>query len=111
MIQGLKDLDTQVVPKIFDESILDQRIYVDEFSAESATRGLALDEGIFVGQSAGAAMVGAINLARELHEQEEQDAVIVVLFADSGEKYMSGHLFASCEVTEYVPDEVKSSAS
>ncbi|MDF1540154.1 MAG: cysteine synthase family protein [Candidatus Thorarchaeota archaeon] len=100
LIQGLKDLKTQYVPLIFNQAILDQRIYVDEFSAECATRGLAMDEGIFIGQSAGAAMVGALDIAREMHDEGRQNVVIVVLLADSGEKYISGSLFSTSETTE-----------
>ncbi|MHA1907047.1 MAG: PLP-dependent cysteine synthase family protein [Candidatus Thorarchaeota archaeon] len=106
-IPGLKDLKTQYIPRIFDDRVLQKRIYVDEFSAERMTRNLALDEGLFVGQSAGAAMEGALRLARDLHEEGEEDAVIVVLFADSGEKYMSTNLFAASEVTEYISDSMK----
>ncbi len=99
MIQGLKNLRTQYVPAIYDESMLDQHIFVDDFTADCAARRLALDEGIFVGQSAGAAMVGALELARDLHDEEVKDAVIVVLFADSGMKYISGSLFSATEQT------------
>lgn len=93
-IQGLKDLSTQYIPGIFDESILDQRIYVDELSAECVARSLAVDEGLFVGQSAGAAMTGALEVAKNLHEMENRESVIVVLLADSGSKYISGDLFS-----------------
>ncbi len=93
-IQGLKDLSTQYIPGIFDESILDQRIYVDELSAECVARSLAVDEGLFVGQSAGAAMTGALEVAKNLHEMENRKSVIVVLLADSGSKYISGDLFS-----------------
>ncbi|MFW9794447.1 MAG: PLP-dependent cysteine synthase family protein [Candidatus Thorarchaeota archaeon] len=93
-IQGLKDLSTQYIPGIFDESILDQRIYVDELSAECVARSLAVDEGLFVGQSAGAAMTGALEVAKNIHEMENRESVIVVLLADSGSKYISGDLFS-----------------
>ncbi|MHA2024664.1 MAG: PLP-dependent cysteine synthase family protein [Candidatus Thorarchaeota archaeon] len=97
LIQGLKDLKTQYIPGIFDDIILDQRIFVDGFSTERATRDLATEEGIFIGQSAGAALVGALEVAKKLHEQDVDDAVVVVLFADSGSKYISGELFAPSE--------------
>jgi cysteine synthase len=99
MIQGLKDLKTQYIPGIFDESLLDQRIFVDRISAECAVRNLATNEGVFVGQSAGAALAGTLDLAKDLHEQEINDAVVVVLFADSGSKYISGELFSAPEQT------------
>ncbi|MHA2359597.1 MAG: PLP-dependent cysteine synthase family protein [Candidatus Thorarchaeota archaeon] len=93
-IQGLKDLRTQYIPGIFDEKILDQRIIVDDLSAECVARTLALDEGLFVGQSAGAAMVGALEVAKNLHEQGDRESIVVVLLADSGPKYTSGDLFS-----------------
>lgn len=93
-IQGLKDLRTQYIPGIFDESILDHRIFVDDLSAECFARSLAQDEGLFVGQSAGAAMAGALEVAKDLHEQDTSESVIVVLLADSGSKYISGDLFS-----------------
>lgn len=96
-IAGLKDLRTQYVPGIFDETILDQRIYVDDVSAECTARSLAVEEGLFVGQSAGAAVTGALDLAKDLHNQCELDSLIVVLLADSGSKYLSSTLF---EVSE-----------
>jgi len=98
-IQGLKDLRTQYVPGIFDLDVLDRRIYVDDFSADCAARDLALEEGIFVGQSSGAAMVGALDVIGNLHEQGIEDAVVVVLLPDSGYKYISGRMFAAREPT------------
>lgn len=95
LIQGLKDLKTQYIPGIFDESLLDKRIYVDRIAAECSTRDLAAREGIFAGQSAGAALAGALLLARSLGLNGVKDAVIVVLFADSGYKYLSGELFSA----------------
>jgi cysteinyl-tRNA synthetase len=93
-IQGLKDLKTQYIPSIFDEHLLDQRICIDRISAECSTRELATHEGIFAGQSAGAALAGALTLTRSLHMQGIKDAIVVVLFADSGHKYISSELFS-----------------
>ncbi len=94
-IQGLKDLKTQYIPGIFDESLLDKRIFVDRIAAECSARDLATCEGIFAGHSAGAALAGALLLARNLSLQGVKDAVIVVLFADSGHKYLSGELVSA----------------
>ncbi|MFW9793491.1 MAG: PLP-dependent cysteine synthase family protein [Candidatus Thorarchaeota archaeon] len=96
-IAGLKDLETQYVPQIFDETLLDRRVYVNDVSAECAVRNLALEEGLFVGQSAGAAVAGALSIARSLHNQGASDSMIVVLLADSGVKYLSGTLFTAAE--------------
>ncbi|MHA2024661.1 MAG: PLP-dependent cysteine synthase family protein [Candidatus Thorarchaeota archaeon] len=96
-IAGLKDLETQYVPRIFDETLLDQRVYVNDVSADCTVRNLALNEGLFVGQSAGAAVAGALDVAEVLHNQGASDSMIVVLLADSGSKYISGTLFAAVE--------------
>ncbi|MFW9932706.1 MAG: PLP-dependent cysteine synthase family protein [Candidatus Thorarchaeota archaeon] len=89
IIQGLKDLKTQYVPGIFDVTVLDQRMHIDDSSANDTTRKLALEEGLFMGQSSGAAMCGALEVVKDLHQQNEKDAVVVVLLADSGYKYIS----------------------
>lgn len=99
-LQGLRNLDTQDVPGIFEESLIDQRLRVSEEDAQSTVSALSLEEGIFSGQSSGAAMWGAITIAKELHELNQKDAVIVVLLPDSGQKYISGELFS--QTTEVI---------
>ncbi|MBY8998264.1 MAG: PLP-dependent cysteine synthase family protein [Candidatus Thorarchaeota archaeon] len=94
-IQGLRDLDNQDVPGIFDDSFIDQRLRVSENDVQSIVRALSQEEGLFIGQSSGAAMWGAITIAKELHESNQKDSVIVVLLPDSGQKYISGDLFVS----------------
>ncbi|MHA1935448.1 MAG: PLP-dependent cysteine synthase family protein, partial [Candidatus Thorarchaeota archaeon] len=94
-IQGLKDLENSYVPCIFESELLDRRLKVIDTDAERVTQALGLEEGIFVGQSSGAAMWGALELARDLHDKRQTNKVIVVLLADSGEKYISSGLFAA----------------
>jgi len=89
-IQGLKNMKEAMVPKIFDPSRLDEHILVDDESAFEMTRRLALEEGIFVGMSSGAAMVGAYTMARNM-----KSGTIVVLFPDRGDRYLSTALFTS----------------
>jgi cysteine synthase len=92
-LQGLRNLETQNIPRIFDETFLDQRIRVSESQVRATTRALSLEEGIFSGQSSGAAMLGAITISKQLHDSNVRDAIIVVLLPDSGQKYISGELF------------------
>ena len=94
-LQGMRNLDVQYVPGIYDESLIDQRLRVSESDARSNASALSLEEGIFAGPSSGAAMWGAITVAKELHEQDRRNAVIVVLLPDSGLKYISDELFIS----------------
>ncbi|MFX1485399.1 MAG: PLP-dependent cysteine synthase family protein [Promethearchaeota archaeon] len=88
-IQGMRDLCTQTVPKIFRESLLDERIHVSDIDAERTAKALGFLEGVFSGLSSGAAMFGALEVARALSESDYKDALIVVLLADSGERYIS----------------------
>ncbi len=89
-IQGLKNMSESIVPKIFDPSRLDERIYVNDEEAFDTTRMLAIKEGVFVGMSSGAAMHVALKIASEL-----RSGVMVVILPDRGDRYLSTSLFAS----------------
>jgi cysteine synthase B len=89
-IQGLKNMSESIVPKIFDPTLLDERHLVNDEEAFDVTRMLAVKEGIFVGMSSGAAMHVALRKSSEL-----QDGVIVVIFPDRGDRYLSTSLFTS----------------
>ena len=89
-IQGLKNMSESIVPKIFDPSRLDERIYVNDEEAFDTTRKLAMLEGVFVGMSSGAAMFVALKKASEI-----RSGVIVVILPDRGDRYLSTSLFAS----------------
>jgi cysteinyl-tRNA synthetase len=88
-IQGLKNMKESYTPGIFDKRLLDQTIRVDDAKAFETARQLARQEGLFVGMSSGAAMAAAIEQAHHL-----QKGVIVVIFPDSGERYLSTSLFS-----------------
>ena len=87
-IQGLKNLTSQYVPEIYDPSRLDEKINVTDEDAFEMARALTVREGIFCGISSGAAMWGALQKAVELDH-----GVIVTLFPDGGEKYVSTPLY------------------
>jgi len=87
-IQGLKNLTHQYVPEIYDPSRLDEKINVTDEDAFEMARALTIREGIFCGISSGAAMWGTLQKAKELDH-----GVIVTLFPDGGEKYMSTPLY------------------
>ncbi|WP_321495858.1 cysteine synthase [uncultured Desulfobacter sp.] len=88
-IQGLKNMKESYTPGIFDKTLLDENIHIDDEAAFEAARQLASKEGLFVGMSAGAAMAVALDYAKRL-----QNGVIVVIFPDSGERYLSTELFS-----------------
>jgi cysteinyl-tRNA synthetase len=87
-LQGLKNLKEASRPEIFEKKWLDRKINIDDEEAFEMTRRLAREEGLFVGMSSGAAMVVAARQAREM-----SDGTIVMIFADSGERYLSTPLF------------------
>jgi len=89
-IQGLKNMQEAIVPDIFDPSRLDEKHTVEDDEAFEITRRLALEEGLFMGMSSGAAIHVALKKARELH-----DGTIVVILPDRGDRYLSTSLFAS----------------
>ena len=82
-LEGLKHMDTAIVPGIYDASLADEDVRVSTEDAFELTRRLARS-GLFVGISSGANLAGALRVARAT-----ADAVVVVVFCDGGEKYLS----------------------
>ncbi|MFP4111197.1 MAG: cysteine synthase [Desulfonatronovibrio sp.] len=91
-IQGLKNMQESYPPGIYDKKSLDRVIHVKDEDAFAMCRELARHEGLFVGMSSGAAMAGCLHLAREIEQ-----GVIVTIFPDSGERYLSTSLFSEPE--------------
>jgi cysteine synthase B len=87
-LEGLKHMPTAIVPGIYDPSLLDELIDLDTESAHAMCRRLAREEGLLVGVSAGAALVGAFQVAERLTE-----GVVVTIFPDSAAKYLSEHFW------------------
>ena len=89
-IQGLKNMTESVVPKIYHESELDDKLVVDDGEAFGTARELATHEGLFLGMSSGAAVVGALKVAQTM-----DSGTIVVVLPDKGDRYLSTMLFRS----------------
>ncbi len=87
-IQGLKNMEEAIVPSIYDPKEIDEQIMVETEDAFEMTRQIVREEGIFVGMSSGAAMIAAIETSKEI-----DSGVVVVIFPDRGEKYLSTDLF------------------
>jgi cysteinyl-tRNA synthetase len=87
-IQGLKNMKEAYRPEIFEKNRLDEIVNIDDEEAFEMTRRLAKEEGLFVGMSSGAAMV----IAQKQAEIMKQ-GTLVVIFPDSGERYLSTPLF------------------
>jgi cysteine synthase B len=88
-IEGAKHMATSLVPRIYDPSLADQDIGISTEAAHAMVRRLARQEGLLVGISAGAAMVGCLQVAQQMPAEARKDAVIVTIFPDSGDKYLS----------------------
>ncbi len=88
-IQGLKNLQYQIVPKIHRPQYIDETMYADDAKSFDMTRRLAREEGIFCGMSSGAAMYAAIRVA----EEQKDFSTIVVILPDSGNRYLSEGIF------------------
>lgn len=91
-IQGLKSMAEAIVPAIYDPSKIDETIMIETEAAFEMARQVVMKEGIFVGMSSGAAMYAAIETAKKI-----DSGTIVVIFSDSGEKYLSTQLFSKLE--------------
>jgi cysteine synthase B len=77
-------MESAIVPAIYDPSLADEDVRVGTEEAFDLTRRLARQEGLLVGISSGANLAGALTVARQT-----SNAVIVVIFCDGGEKYLS----------------------
>lgn len=88
-IQGLKNMKESYTPEILEKTRLDGKLNIDDDTAFETTRELAEKEGLFVGMSSGAAMAAAIEEAKKIKK-----GMVVAIFPDSGERYLSTSLFA-----------------
>jgi len=88
-IEGTKHMETSIVPKIYDASIADAELGIETEAAYTMARRVARQEGLLIGVSAAAALVGALQVAQDA----PADSVIVTIFPDSGDKYLSEHFW------------------
>ena len=93
-IQGLKNMKESYQPGIFERDRLDEKVNILDDDAFEMARRLTREEGILAGMSSGAAMHVACEKAKEM-----KSGVIVVIFPDGGERYLSTELFADKEET------------
>ena len=89
-IPGIRKWPEAYVPKIFDSSAVDRMIDVTQQEAEDMMRRLGKEEGIFCGVSSGGAIAAALRLSEQV-----QDAVIVTIICDRGDRYLSTGLFSA----------------
>ena len=89
-IQGLKNMKEAIVPKIYQPKELNEKIVIDDEEAFETARELSTKEGLFLGMSSGAAVAGALKVARDMNS-----GTIVVILPDRGDRYLSTTLFLS----------------
>jgi cysteine synthase B len=87
-ITGIRKWPPEYVPRIYDPSRVDRLEYVSQGEAEDMARRLASEEGIFAGVSSGGACAVALRIAAEV-----QDATIVFVVCDRGDRYLSTGVF------------------
>jgi cysteine synthase B len=88
VIEGLKHLDTAIVPGIYDARLVDRTLGVSPEAAWQTVRDLAQQAGLFVGVSAGAAVAAALQVASEVER-----GTVVTILPDDGSKYVSLGIF------------------
>ena len=89
-IPGIRKWPAEYMPKIFDAKRVDELIYVSQKNAENTTRKLATEEGIFAGISSGGALYAALQLSKKV-----ENATIVSIVCDRGDRYLSTGVFPS----------------
>jgi len=87
-IPGIRRWPEEYLPTIFDASLVDREIDIDQATAEDMTRRLAVEEGIFAGVSSGGAVAAALLLDKEV-----SNATIVAIICDRGDRYLSTGVF------------------
>jgi cysteine synthase B len=88
-LEGLKHMATAIVPRIYDPTIADEDREISTEDAYAMVRRLGREEGMLVGISSGAAVVGALQVARDFVQSGGKNGVIVTILCDSADKYLS----------------------
>jgi cysteine synthase B len=91
-LEGLKHMETSIVPGIYEPTLADANVGVATEDAYDVARRLATTEGILIGHSSGAALFAAGGIGAEL-AAAGQGGVIVIVFADGGDRYLSSGLY------------------
>ena len=86
-IEGTKHLASTMVPKIYDPTLADENLEVATEDAYKMVKRVARQEGLLIGVSAGAALVGSLRIAERV--KKDQRALIVTILCDSGNRYLS----------------------
>ncbi len=85
-LEGLKHIPSSLVPPIYDESVLDETLWMSTDEGWDMTQRIADDEGLFVGHSSGANVAAALRVGKKLHAEGKRGVVVTVL-CDRGDRY------------------------
>ncbi len=88
-IEGAKHMASAIVPKIYDPQLADWNLEISTEDAYAMARHVSRNAGLLLGISSAAAIVGCLKIARELPLKKSQEAVMVTILCDSGDKYLS----------------------
>ena len=92
-IPGIRRWPKAYLPGIYNETQVDRVMDMGQREAEQTMRALAREEGIFCGVSSGGAVAGALRLVKELDDNGIENAVIVAIICDRGDRYLSTGVF------------------
>jgi len=88
-IEGAKHMASAIVPKIYDCGLADENLEIATEDAHAMARRVARECGLLLGISAAAGLVGSLRIAERLHLSKGEQAVMVTILCDSGDKYLS----------------------
>jgi cysteine synthase B len=88
-IEGAKHMATAIVPRIYDPALADENLGIATEDAYAMCRRIGRDCGLLLGISAAAGIFASLGVAEQLQLGQNQEAVIVTILCDSGEKYLS----------------------
>jgi cysteine synthase B len=88
-IEGAKHMASAIVPKIYDPALADENLEIATEDAHSMARRIAHECGLLLGISAAAGIFASLKIAEQLQFRKDQQAVIVTILCDSGDKYLS----------------------
>ncbi|HZC84403.1 MAG TPA: pyridoxal-phosphate dependent enzyme, partial [Rubrobacter sp.] len=87
-LEGMKHMESAIVPAIYDPMIADQNLATRTEDAYEMVKRVAREEGILIGLSAGAAVATALEVAREI-----ESGTVVTILCDGADKYLSEHFW------------------
>jgi cysteine synthase B len=104
-LEGLKHMESAIVPGIYDPALADVDVRVSTEEAYRMTRALARDEGLLVGVSSGANLAGALQVAAQVDRRKTPAPVFVVVFCDGGDRYLSERFWDEPDENTAIPGE------